>query len=313
MTFVIAEIGSNWSSFEGAKDSIQLAKECGADAVKFQLFSHKELYGFDGPKLEGELPRDWVEKLAMKADAAGIEFMCTPFSVDGLKFLNQYVQRHKIASSNLTDGPLLKAANETGKPVILSTGGSSLGDIQQAIQYLNPDLLTLLYCVAAYPCTTHNLFMIDELRKLCGNFSAVGYSDHTTDKFYAPLSAVRNHGATVIEKHVNLVHVEKGPDVPHSLGRHDFKVLVDMIRGKAPAHLITKEERGMIERNNVRCIATQDIAPGQELRLNENFGVHRSLVPDLSGVVGFAAESLIGKVAGVKIAKGQGIHAGFLV
>src|SRR3990167_1071022 len=108
-TFIIAEIGSNWTSFEEAKDSISFAKQAGADAVKFQAFRVEALYGFYDSQYgehramggNGELPLEWLPKLKEKADACGIEFMCSAFSPELYDVVNPYVLVHKIASSEL--------------------------------------------------------------------------------------------------------------------------------------------------------------------------------------------------------------------
>lgn len=309
MTYVIAEVGSNWKIFEHAKDSIQMAKVCGADAVKFQLFTFKELYGLDtvDGRNESELPRDWLPKLKEKADAAGIDFMCTAFSSDGAKYVDQFVNTHKIASSNLTDFDLLATINTLGKPVYLSTGASSLGDIAQALKLLDKVPVTLMYCVSAYPSTEHNLFVIDTLKK---QFSLpVGFSDHSLDKIYAPLSAVKHFNAVAIEKHVNFANIES-PDSWHSIDREWFRYLCDVIKGKK--ELITKpvetEEEHMYLWHNVRLISTEQINPGEELLFNKNYGCYRSVRPDTKGAIGLSAMAFHGKRAKETIRPGDPIH-----
>ena len=89
--FIVAEVGSNFKTLDDCRRSIQLAKSCGADAVKFQAFDHKALYGFDG-EISGSLPLEWLPGLADKANSLGIEFMCSAFSPEILLEVNRYVK-----------------------------------------------------------------------------------------------------------------------------------------------------------------------------------------------------------------------------
>ncbi len=321
MTFVVAECGSNWQSFEDAKDSITMAKNCGADAVKFQLFDWVSLYGSDKrTKLEkqtrypmaGQMPLEWLSKLAEKASACGIEFMCSAFSPELLRAVDPYVKTHKIASAELTYRELLEAAKATGKPILLSTGGSSLTDIRMALKILEKELApgvkemttTLMYCVSAYPAKNVNLFAIDKLKSEFGY--PVGYSCHTDD-WYTPVAAVRYHGAPVIEKHFKLRDMDT-PDSPHSLNPDEFKEMVDVIRGKAD-HICFPEpqERDMQLKHNRRLVASADIAAGQAFNYGKNFGCFRSLREDAEGLHGFADQSVNGKTCKVALKAGDPI------
>jgi sialic acid synthase SpsE len=325
MTFIIAEVGSNWTSFEDAKDSITMAKNCGADACKFQLYTHEELYGIPGSPptiingvptsefdtMPGQLPKDWLPKLKEKADACGIEFMCSAFSPELLRAVDPYVKRHKIASAELTYRELLEAAKATGKPILLSTGGSSLTDIQMALEVLKGADVTLMYCVSAYPAKNVNLFSIERLRhELDGEYD-VGYSCHTAE-WYTPVAAVEYHSAAAIEKHFKLRDMDT-PDSPHSLNPEQFKEMVDVIRGKAD-HICFPEpqERDMLQRHNRRLVATQDISPGQAFNYGKNFGCFRSLRDDSEGIHGFADQRVNGKTCKVALKAGDPITPGHI-
>lgn len=325
--FIIAEVGSNWQNFQDAKDSIQMAKQCGADAVKFQLFTHEALYGksyFDachihstepcGPnEMSYALPLEWLPKLKEKADAAGIELMCSAFSPELVKAVDPFVSVHKVASSDLTDPFMLQAVKDTGKPVILSCGASSKNDIGIAVdgypgiswQGFGDTPLVLLYCNAAYPSRRHNLFLMEELK---GAGVPVGLSDHSLDVIYAPLSAVRHFGAVVIEKHFKLNDSLKTPDSEHSLNRDSFKCMVDYIRGTRDGGLNpTSEEKAMFLRHNKRLLATKDIAEGELLQYGVNFASLRSLEDDTQGLVPFFWEALHGKPIRFSVRAGQGL------
>lgn len=287
MTFIIGEVGSNWRTFEDAKDSIALAKSCGADAVKFQAFTGEALYGGEG-SMVNELPLEWLPKLKEKADACKIEFMCTAFSPELVAAVDPFISRHKVASSDLTWPQLLDAVVKTGKPIILSTGASSRGDIEQALNHLGParERTTLLYCVAAYPARMIDLRKIDLMREAFG--LPVGFSDHSIDIYGLPVEACEAHGAVVLEKHFTARPELQSPDRGHSLTADEFKLMVDHIRGKRePVIAPSQEERDMILRHNRRLIVTQDVADGEQLVYGRNYGAYRALKDDDKGLSPF--------------------------
>lgn len=306
MTFIIAEVGSNFENFEDAKTSISLAKNCGADAVKFQMFSQKDLYGFNVDPESHNPIGAWIPKLKEKADSIGIEFMCTAFSPEGVKLVDPFVKRHKIASSDLSYPALLKEVAKTGKPAILSVGASSITDINLALAHLQgAPKVTLLYCVANYPSKNVNLFHLDALNDAFPPFG-VGYSCHTTD-WYTPVAAVKYHQAQVIEKHFKLRDM-KTPDSPHSLNPDEFKLMVDAIRsGKPKINFPDPQEIEFQLKHNRRLIAIQNVSAGQALQYDVNYGCYRSLKEDREGLSGFAAEKVNGLLAKRDIKAGEPI------
>jgi len=330
MTFVIAEVGSNWATPTDIMTSIQMAKTVGADAVKFQMFTAAELYGFGytdelADQNRGHLEispardqaiADHLPKMAEKAKAAGIGLMVTAFSPVGVVQVDPYVSRHKIASSDINYLDLLGAVAKTGKPVLLSTGCSTIGDISGALQVLNASGsgdVTLLYCVSAYPSREHDLWGIERLQAMFPQ-CRVGFSDHSIDT-YTPISAVRHFNAPVIEKHFQAVDGDF-PDTPHSLDVRLFKRMVEEIKLGASdhKHMTVGEEQQMRLRHNRRLVATRDIKAGDKLVYNENFGAYRSLTDDSKGLNPFmildAKRSPNGKVAKENIGQGQGIGPG---
>ena len=245
--------------------------------------------------------------------------MCTAFSPELVKIIDDYVLVHKIASSDLTDPLMLAAVKETGKPAILSCGGSSPNDINIALNVhekiewkgFGDTKVVLLYCNSAYPSKRHNLFVFDDLKR----FGApVGLSDHSLDVIYAPLSAVRQFGAIVIEKHFKLRDDMQTPDAPHSLNSDEFKCMVDYIRGARESVINpTSEEHHMFFRNNRRLIATCDLAPGTVLQRGVNYGAYRSLEDDSDGLSPFFWELLEGKAVKDSVLAGQGLSVSKLV
>lgn len=199
--YIIAEVGSNWHNSDDCIDSIKAARDCGVDAVKFQLFTPGELYGpkYKDHPMPHQLPREWVPKLKEVADSLGVDFMCTAFSYDGYQFIDPFVKAHKIACAEGEWEELIEHVLKFGKPTITSV--ISLPAVQP-----NNSNLILLACDPTYPS-----FMSPPTKL---RFKE-GYSDHTLG-IAASVAATQN-GAFVIEKHFRLDRVCNTPDAPHSL------------------------------------------------------------------------------------------------
>lgn len=331
-TYIVAEIGSNWTSFEDCMESVVKAKQSGADAVKFQLYSRLELYGsgraprkkdaidiaideifpaFKDPVNDYALQSDWLPKIAEKAKASGIDFMCTGFSSEGYDLINPLVTRHKIASSEMCHVRILQKVNSFKKPVYLSTGAQTEADIRQALTYLPDCEVTLMYCEASYPAKWVDFLAM--IGKFGGSLdllqlsptSQVGFSDHTTSIIEIP----RRFGAqaTAYEKHFKIRDMET-PDSPHSLLPDEFKVMVSAIRGDYETKIgPTPDEGDMILKHKRRLIATRDIKAGDAFVEGQNFGIYRSLISDTKALSPFAVDHVNGKSAKIDINAGEGI------
>jgi len=249
-TFIIAEAGSNHSgSLEIAKEMIEVAKECGADAVKFQLFRARTMYPNKfievkylkdtGEKkdlyslIENlEVPQAWIPLLVDHALKNNIEFMATPFDLEAVGFLNPYVNYFKIASYECLYEDLINEVKKTKKPVFISTGGCTESEIDLLVNRLlfdYKDKTALLHCIAKYPTPIEqaNLGIIPYLAKKYG--IKVGYSDHTREPIVAPVVAVAL-GAKVIEKHFTLNRKMAGPDHAYAVEPDELKAMVEAIR-----------------------------------------------------------------------------------
>lgn len=247
--FVIAEAGVNHNgSRELAFTLIDAAKEAGADAVKFQTFHADELassraemaaYQVANTGLREsqvamlrrlQLSADDFFALRRYADEKNILFLSTPFdlpSVDVLEALD--VPMYKIGSGDLTNLPLIRYVAEKGKPILLSTGMATLGEVEDALQAVDGKVpVTLLHCTTNYPTEPHevNLRAMVTLHQAFG--VPVGYSDHTRG-WEVAVAAVAL-GATVIEKHLTLSKDLPGPDHRASLEPHEFRQMVNAIR-----------------------------------------------------------------------------------
>lgn len=346
--FIIAEIGSNFTDFKSCLNTIAYSASCGADAVKFQLYSHKEMYGYEGPKqtinkqcphcnkiwesvgtytrhglikcrhcnnifeyskqlgMPGELPREWIPKLAEKAAACNIEFMCTAFSLEGYSYINKYVNLHKIASSDLSNLPVLNYLSNLQKPVLLSTGGGwGSMDIFNSLIALRPAPVVVLHCVSSYPASRACL---DKILWLEDKFNVpVGYSDHTLDVFDLPALAVKN-GAIVLEKHFNPLGLKDTPDAPHSLSLDDFKDMVKYLRGDSLVYVPGRCQNDMKLKHLRRIVAIRPIKEGDILEYENNIGIYRTKENDEKGLSGFQIYTINGKRAVKDFNLGEGIH-----
>jgi N,N'-diacetyllegionaminate synthase len=295
--FIIAEIGSNWRTFEDAKNSVSQAKAAGADAVKFQAFTYGALYGVpdvSNLEMDASLPLDWLPGLAQKAKAVGIEFMCTAFSPELVDVVDPYVNLHKVASAELSHVRILEKLAAKGKAVILSTGASAPMDIREALKFIGVNPVVVMYCVAAYPARDIDFRMLGALYKEFGQ--PVGYSDHTTD--YGVISKLAaEHGACVIEKHMTIIPEADTPDRPHSLTVDEFRKMVLTLRGERPFAWGSGEENEMRLMHKRRLIVTKDVKRGDTLEEGKNFGIFRSLKRDDKGLSPFAIAQVHGRMA----------------
>ncbi len=243
--FVIAEAGANHNrDLNLAKELIDAAVEAKADAVKFQIYSAETMYSRRVPYHSGypkplwdlikeiETPRDWIPELAAYCEKKGIIFFATPFDPTAVDELDPYVPFYKIASFELVDYPLLEYTAKKGKPIILSTGMATLGEIQEAVERIektgNQDII-LLQCASKYPAepSIMNLRAMETLRKAFPN-AVVGLSDHTMG-IHISVAAVAM-GAKVIEKHFTLSRDMEGPDHPFAIEPEELKEMVYQIR-----------------------------------------------------------------------------------
>lgn len=251
--FIIAEAGSNHDrSFKKALKLIDIAVSSGADAVKFQVFKAKKLYSEKTPPMRYlkkgnllkkgervfdllkrlEIPRSWLGDLSKYCQKNKIVFLATPFDIEAVKELEKAgVPAYKIASFEITHLPLIKAAAETKKPVILSTGMADLKDIRTALDVIyktGNKKTALLHCAINYPPRYEdlNLRAMDTMRN---KFRVpIGLSDHTLG-MTSDIAAVAR-GACIIEKHFTLSRKLSGPDHPFALEPSELKAMVGAIR-----------------------------------------------------------------------------------
>ena len=251
---IIAEIGVNYydiatkydiSLEQAARLMIIEAKNAGATAVKFQSYKADKIAAKHSPsywdtteepttnqrELFEKFDKFGAEEYKMLADfceVTDIEFMSTPFDLEAVDYLNELVNIHKISSSDLTNTPLLKKVASSGKPIILSTGASTMEEIKQAVDTLEEagsGKIILMHCILNYPTlnSNANLGMINDLKTLGYE---LGYSDHTLpDDRMLILTTAINLGCTWIEKHFTLDKTLQGNDHYHAMDSKDLKKL----------------------------------------------------------------------------------------
>lgn len=251
-TYIIAEISANHNQdYNIAKEMVKAAFEAGANAVKIQTYTPdtmtldvKNEYFmidkgtiWDGKNLyelykEAYTPWEWQPKLKAYADELGLTLFSSPFDKTSVDFLEEMnVSAYKIASFEITDLPLIEYVAKKQKPIIISTGVATIGDIQEAVDTCKKagnNQIVLLQCTSAYPAPLEdaNLLTIPNLAQTFGVLS--GFSDHTLG-ITAPITAVAL-GARVIEKHFILDRAMGGVDSEFSLNIDEFRDMVKAIR-----------------------------------------------------------------------------------
>lgn len=244
--YVIAEIGVNHGgSVDLALKLVDQAREGGADCAKFQSYKASRIASRHSPaywdtskeptlsqfelfqKYDRFGPAEY-ERLAKHCQQVGIDFASTPFDAGAVEFLEPLMPFYKIASADITNVPLLRQIGAKGKPVLLSTGASTLAEIDTAVAVVTAAgcrSLVLLHCVLNYPCLVHNahLNMIEGLKRVYPDH-VIGYSDHTLpDEGMVLLTAAWLKGALVLEKHFTHDKTLPGNDHYHAMDVHDLK------------------------------------------------------------------------------------------
>ncbi|MCC9261064.1 N,N'-diacetyllegionaminic acid synthase [Methanobrevibacter woesei] len=324
--FLIGEIGVNFydiakkeniTPMDAAKLMIKEAKNAGIDAVKFQTYKAEKIASRNSPaywdldeepttsqfelfkKFDTFGPEEYRE-LAEYCREVGIMFLSTPFDFEAIDFLDDLMDVYKISSSDLTNIPFIKAIALKNKPIILSTGASTLKEIKEAVNAIeevsNVDI-GLMHCVLSYPTKDEdaNLLMIKDIKEQFEGYD-IGYSDHTKpDDKMLILTTAYLYGANIIEKHFTLDKTLTGNDHYHAMDVEDVKTfnenieLINKIKGKKVKQPLVCES---LSRKEARrsIVASKDIKKGEEItRDNITFkrpgtGISPSKVDEIIGM-----------------------------
>ena len=316
--YIIAEAGVNHNGdIKLAKKLNDEAKKSGADAVKFQTFKAEKLVTKTATKAAYqnkndkssqsqyemlkrlELTYDNFRELLQYCEEVGIDFLSSAFDLESIDFLDGLgMNLFKVPSGEITNLPYLKKIAQTGKQVVISTGMSTYGDIEAALDVLyenNAKDVIVLHCNTEYP-TPMNDVNLKAMKSIETAFNVkVGYSDHTIG-IEIPTAAVAL-GASVIEKHFTLDKTMDGPDHKASLNPTELADMVTAIRNveMALGHGVKKlsnSEKNNLEIVRKSIVANQDIAEG-EVFSEDNLTVKR---PG-TGLSPMEWENVIGKTA----------------
>lgn len=324
--FLIGEIGVNFydiakkeniTPMDAAKLMIKEAKNAGIDAVKFQTYKAEKIASRNSPAywdLDEEPTTSQFElfkkfdsfgseeyrELAEYCREVGIMFLSTPFDFEAIDFLDDLMDVYKISSSDLTNIPFIKAIALKNKPIILSTGASTLKEIKEAVNAIeevsNVDI-GLMHCVLSYPTKDEdaNLLMIKDIKEQFEGYD-IGYSDHTKpDDKMLILTTAYLYGANIIEKHFTLDKTLTGNDHYHAMDVEDVKTfnenieLINKIKGKKVKQPLVCES---LSRKEARrsIVASKDIKKGEEItKYNITFkrpgtGISPSKVDEIIGM-----------------------------
>ncbi|HWQ83775.1 MAG TPA: N-acetylneuraminate synthase family protein [Anaerolineales bacterium] len=324
-TYFIADISANHDgSLERALLLIRLAKEAGADAAKFQNFRASQIvsdYGFRnmGGQLSHQanwkesvfevyqaasLPFEWTPILKEECDRVGIDYFSSPYDFEAVDMLDPYVPAHKIGSGDITWPEMLEHIARTGKPVILSTGASDIGEVQRAVHTIlkiNPQLV-VLQCNTNYTASLENfdsihLRVLDTYRVMFPDI-VLGLSDHTAG--HATVLGAVALGGRVVEKHFTDDITRTGPDHPFSMTPQTWAEMVQRTReleralGSADKVVAENEKQTVIVQR--RCLRAARPIQAGEVLTREMIDVLRPAAP------GAILPDEIGAVIGAKAA-----------
>ena len=348
---IIAELGTaHGGDLSRAKEMAAAAAEAGAACVKLQMVLADEILhpntgevALPGGKIrlydrfkQLEMPLEFYAEVKEYVESRGLLFLCTPFGLKSAKILRTLRPKIvKIASPELNYTALLREVANWGLPVLLSSGISTLGDIEEALGILDdccPSGCYLLHCVTAYPApeTDYNLRVLHNLAAVFG--VAVGVSDHSLDPELVPALAV-SQGAAVIEKHFCLSRDDPGLDDPIALTPAQFARMAAAIRLAAAwgpdetvANLrrdrgadiveailgsgvktLAPSEKENYTRTNRSIHALRDIQPGETITEND-FAILRTEKILRPGLAPSWAADLCGRTARQFIPAGEGIR-----
>jgi len=322
--YIIAEAGVNHEGeMDLAKRLIDEAKEGGADAIKFQTYKAEKIASKNSPAYWDMLKEPtssqfelfkkydvfWkkeFEELKNYCEKVDIEFISTPFDLESAHFLNDLMNVFKISSSDITNKPFIEYISEFNKPILLSTGASTMDEVKEAVTWIekNKNPLALLHCILNYPTENKNAnlgFIVDLKEKFPDKI--IGYSDHTLPQNMKILEVATLLGALVIEKHFTFDKKLPGNDHYHAMDKEDLKIfkknlkMIFEIIGEKNKKVLESEE---LSRKNARrsLVANNDIPVGKRIGINDitwkrpAFGISPKFIDN---VIGKKAKVLIKK------------------
>jgi len=334
-TYFIADIAANHDgSLERAQILIRLAKQCGADAAKFQNFRAPKIvsdYGFSQMQgqvshqagwkksvfqvyTEASIPFEWTPVLKDECDRAGIDFFSAPYDFEAIDMLDPYVLMYKAGSGEIDWLEALERMASKGKPFFVATGASDIGEVQRAVHAIlkiNPQLV-LMQCNTNYTASPDNYdhLHLNVLKTYAAMFPEVilGLSDHTHAQ--APVLGAVALGARVIERHFTDSNEREGPDHKFAMNPENWTRMVQETRllerslGSPDKFVAGNEhETAIIQR---RCLrAARDVRTGEIIR-RDMIDVLRPATP--GAIKPHEIEAVIGKRARIDLPSGKDLR-----
>jgi sialic acid synthase SpsE len=331
-TYYIADIAANHDgSLERAQLLIRLSQAAGADAAKFQNFRAPKIvsdYGFTHMNAqvshqakwkksvsevyaEASIPFEWTPVLKATCEEVGIDYFSSPYDFEAIDMLDEHVPAYKIGSGDITWIEAVERMAKKGKPVLLATGASDIGDVQRAVHAIldiNPQLV-LMQCNTNYTAADGNFdnIHLNVLNTYRSMFPRVilGLSDHTHG--HATVLGAVALGARVIEKHFTDDNDRVGPDHPFAMNPESWAAMVEATRqleramGSGDKYVVANEQETVIIQR--RCLrAAREIEPGETMT-REMIDVLR---PATQGaIMPYEINDVIGLVAWERIPGGQ--------
>ncbi|MEE0959119.1 MAG: pseudaminic acid synthase [Lachnospiraceae bacterium] len=313
-TYIIAEMSANHAgSINRAKEIIHAAKESGADCIKIQTYTPDTLTidcdneyfnvkngTWGGEKLydlykKAYTPWEWQGELKEEAENIGLDFLSTPFDKTAVDFLEDLgIEFYKIASFELVDLPLIKYVASKGKPIIMSTGMGTLGEIEDAVNTIKQtenNQFALLKCSSAYPAISSNM-NLNTMINMKQTFEVpIGLSDHSMGSIGAVTAVAM--GANIIEKHFCISRKIENPDASFSMEPEEFSHMVEDIRNVEKAKGIIRygateeESSSIVFRRSIFCV--EDIKKGELITdrnvriIRPGYGMKPKYINDILG------------------------------
>jgi len=331
-TYFIADIAANHDgSLERAKLLIRLAKEAGADAAKFQNFRAPKIvsdYGFTHMNAQvshqakweksvsevyasASIPFEWTPVLKETCDEVGIDYFSSPYDFEAIDMLEPFVPAYKIGSGDITWIEACERVAGKGKPVLLATGASDIGDVQRAVHAILEinSQLVLMQCNTNYTAADGNFdnIHLNVLKTYQNMFPEVilGLSDHTHG--HATVMGAVALGARVIEKHFTDDNDRVGPDHPFAMNPESWAAMVKATRqleralGSGDKFVTDNEQETVVIQR--RCLrAAREINPGEIIQ-REMIDVLRPATP--GAIMPYEIQQVIGLKALERIPAGQ--------
>jgi len=334
-TYFVADISANHDGeIERAKDLIHLAAEAGADAAKFQNFRAAKIvsdYGFT--HMDGQVSHqakwkksvfevydgasisfDWTPELKKTCDEAGIHYFSSPYDFEAVDMLESYVPAYKIGSGDITWIEIMERMAEKGKPVLLATGASTIGDVQRAVDAIlaiNQQLI-LMQCNTNYTGSLENMrhIHLNVLKTYAAMYPDVvlGLSDHTPG--HATVVGAVAMGARAIEKHFTDDTSREGPDHPFSMTPATWRDMVDRTReleaalGDPSKRVAENEGQTVVIQR--RCVRAANDIPAGTVLDRSMLDPLRPADPD--AVMPYDIPKILGTRAVVDIKAGQAVR-----